>query len=480
MKELRIYFSPSAGLIFYEVVPKLFIQSDTLLNATRLYQHKVDLGKAIGQSYEDMWKDFPDIQLKRPNPRELRDFSNTGGYNPFELIPGHAVFAPNRAYAEDLYRRQIQDGSSPALFGAKIDGSFLRSYQVDTSVFVFDYNKYGIELESEESHTVVLWEGEYGEPYWEVAPGKIVGAGTVEQAQERYAQNPTAWTHDVKEIDFEVNKTGFTGPIPPPTHIGPKWTRRFVDKDHDLVWLLKTGAGQEVLIYGDSPDAAGEELVDLEEDNGDDMETPQETVQLYAPLVEIFETGGVSEPFTEWPPPWSFAQAVSSTQDGENTPPSQAQKEVEMPMQLNANGSISDTGARSEDEQSGRKRPMALETLKDTTDRTWYELPNGRWLCEVEMPRSERTATGAWNLWRDTGFDSYLGFDKKDMLRNYGPLQHPSMEFLDEEGVDFGGTFSTTSHCACARGSLTEDQEEAKRLKVGSYTHCIDCGKLRP
>jgi hypothetical protein len=476
VKELLIYHSQRLGLTFYEVVPATFVQADSLVNATKAYQEH---GGSIGRDEEGLRQSFPDVQLLRPNPRELRNFTGGGPNEPFELIPGHAVFAPNREWAERMYKGHCETGADPRTYGAKIDDAFLRTYRVTDSVFILNYNKYGIPLSPDEPHKVTLWQGEHGYPYWEVTPGTFVHARSAEQALRRYEDDPHAWGEELEEIDEEITKTGFTGPVPPPLAVSPNWERRFVDVDADMVWLMRTPEGKEVLVYGDSPEEALEEI-------GDVMDTPQRVVERYGPLVELFESGGVSEPFKEWPPPWSFAikTTVQSTKDTVDPMPSQAHKETEMPMELNPDGSITATGGGStfsEEEQAGRKRPMALDTLKDGHGRTWYHLPNGKWLCDAELRRDSRSATGAWEYWRDSGFDTWTGHRKGDMSESYGPMTSPSLDVVEEEGINFGSTFDITQHCRCAnRDTLSEEKEEAKQLKVGSYTHCIDCGKLRP
>jgi hypothetical protein len=473
VKELLIYHSQRLDLTFYEVVPGTFVQADSLVNATKAYQEH---GGSIGRDEKGLRESFPDVQLLHPDPRELRNFTGGGPNEPFELIPGHAVFAPNREWAERMYKGHCESpGADPRSYGAKIDDAFLRNYRVTDSVFILNYNKYGIPLGSDEPHKITMWKGPFGQPYWEVVPGKLVGGGTKAQALERYEEDPGYWSWDKDSDEIRAVNTGFTGPVPPPSTTTIAWKRRFIDSDTDLVWLVYDENGKELLSYGDDPEEANEDLSDIDE-------TPQEMVQKYGPFVELYEGGGVSDPFSEWPPPWDHGRKAS-TQDTVDPMPSQAHKETEMPMELNADGSITATSGTtfSEEEQAGRKRPMALDTLKDGHGRTWYHLPHGKWICEAELRRGSRTATGAWEYWRDAGFDTWVGHRKGDMSESYGPMTNPSMDVVEEEGIDFGSTFDTTQHCRCAnRDTLSEEKEETKRLKVGSLTHCIDCGKLRP
>jgi hypothetical protein len=481
VKELRIYYSASHALTFYEVVSGTFVQSDSLYHATQGYQNTS--GKT-GHDLGFLKERFPDLKLSQPNPRELRVFRGEGSPFSFELIPGHVVFASSRESAEQMYKSHCgKPGNDPGAFGTWIDGSFLHSHRVFGSDFVSDYNKYGITLEAaeelreEQSRGVVIWSGPYGQPYWELAPGKVIKAGTLEQAREWYRSSSAYRLRKVEDIPETIIKTDFTGPVPPPSSISPGWVRRFMDKDADLTWLLVNEDGEEVLSYGESLDEAREELEEDVEDR------PADVLRHYGPLVELFESGGVSEPFSTWPPPWSFNQAVPPTQDEEEPTNVEGKNEMEMPMKLNPDGTINTSGGGSsygEDERNGQRRPMALETLKDQKGRTWYGLPSGNWVCDVEL--SDRSATGAWNLWRDSGFDRYLGCEADDMRRNFGPMTSPSLEVLDDDkSIDFGGTFDTERRCRCSnRGTLSDEHEDAKRLRVGDYTHCIDCGKLRP
>ena len=152
-------------------------------------------------------------------------------------------------------------------------------------------------------------------------------------------------------------------------------------------------------------------------------------------------------------------------------------------MELNNFGEIISSTERSSAEASGQTRPMLLETVKDSNDRLWYELPSGQWLCQTELSEPDNDAAGAWNYWKRSGFDRYLGWNSEDLSARFGPIKQSSVEVLGEDrSLDLSGMFTATrEHCNCPdRGTLTGEKEQEKQLRDGDYTYCVACGKLRP